>query len=930
MKLFLEFQRNSVSWNMELKVHLPLTFLILVSFHTSVHSEKPDAVNIGAVFTFDSVIGRVAKSAIEIAVSDINANPRILNGTHLKLIMEDASCDAFLGSIKAFQVLENDVVAIIGPQSSSVAHVISQIANGLHVPLLSYAATDPTLTALQFPFFLRTTHSDSHQMTAMADLIDFYGWKQVIAIFTDNDYGRNGVSVLGDKLAKKMARISYKIPLPVEFDLSYITEILNKSKHYGPRVYVLHIDPDPMLKVLSIAQKLNMLTIDYVWLATDWLSTSLDAFAQDNRTLLSILEGVVVLRPHIPHTTLNEVFSSRWRKMQQKGLVSALNVYGLYAYDTVWAVAYSIDKLLKEQINISFSVNSVLEETQTDKVPFGNLKVFSGGELLLNILRQSIFNGVAGQIKFDSDRNMVINGYEVLNVVRMTTHLVGYWSNDTGFSLSHPETLKEKHMNSSLTDQKLDHVTWPGGRTEKPRGFVLADNEKPLFIGIPKRTSFTEFVTEISDSHEVRGYCIDIFEEASKLVPYEVPFRYRPFGDGISNPGYDDLVKLVADEVFDAVVGDIAIVTNRTRIVDFTQPYVASGLVIVAPLEKKKLTKWVFLKPFTSQLWSVIGVSFIIIAVVIWILEHRVNDDFRGSPKKQLATMLLFSFTTLFKTNKEDTISTLGKMVMLVWLFLLLVITSSYTASLTSILTVQQLSSTITGIDSLIASGLPIGYQVGSFAFDYLSESLNVAKSRLVSLRSPEEYEKALKSGPKNGGVAAIVDELPYVELFLKERPDFGIVGHQYTRNGWGFVFQKGSPLAMDMSTAVLKLSENGKLQEIHDKWFCRTGSCPTSRRIHNDPNQLHLSSFWKLYFLCGVFSIVAFLIFVCRAVWQFVNFKKRQMEGSSPSSIPRRARCSEVILNFFDFIDEKEEAIRRYFNQQRNPQPQATERQCT
>lgn len=127
-------------------------------------------------------------------------------------------------------------------------------------------------------------------------------------------------------------------------------------------------------------------------------------------------------------------------------------------------------------------------------------------------------------------------------------------------------------------------------------------------------------------------------------------------------------------------------------------------------------------------------------------------------------------------------------MVMVVWLFLLMVITSSYTASLTSILTVQQLSSPITGIDSLVASHLPIGYQRGSFAHTYLAESLYIPRSRLIPLGSENEYDEALRLGPHNGGVAAIVDELPYIELFLSDHADFGIVGQPFTRSGWGFV----------------------------------------------------------------------------------------------------------------------------------------------
>jgi glutamate receptor, ionotropic, plant len=72
--------------------------------------------------------------------------------------------------------MEKDTVAIIGPQSSVVAHIISHVANELQVPLVSFAATDPTLASLQYPFFVRTTHSDQFQMSSVADLVEYYGW----------------------------------------------------------------------------------------------------------------------------------------------------------------------------------------------------------------------------------------------------------------------------------------------------------------------------------------------------------------------------------------------------------------------------------------------------------------------------------------------------------------------------------------------------------------------------------------------------------------------------------------------------------------------------------------------------------------------------------------------------------------------------------
>jgi ionotropic glutamate receptor len=117
-----------------------------------------------------------------------------------------------------------------------------------------------------------------------------------------------------------------------------------------------------------------------------------------------------------------------------------------------------------------------------------------------------------------------------------------------------------------------------------------------------------------------------------------------------------------------------------------------------------------------------------------------------------------------------------------------LIINSSYTASLTSILTVQQLATGITGLDNLVASALPIGYQAGKFVRNYLIDELNIPESRLVPLSTIQEYADALNRGPKNGGVAAIVDEMPCVEIFLSSYCKFRIVGQEFTKEGWGFV----------------------------------------------------------------------------------------------------------------------------------------------
>lgn len=889
------------------------SFLVLVLGLSGIIScqRPPEVVNIGAVLTYDSTIGRVAKVAIEAAVADVNADKSILGGTRLNLIMENSNCNAFLGSIGALKVLEKDTVAIIGPQSSTIAHMISQISNGLQVPLVSFAATDPSLSSSQYPYFVRMTQSDSYQMRAMADLISYYGWKHVIAIYVDDDYGRNGIYSLDDELANKNSNV-YKIALPVGATQNYMMNALQKSQVIGPRVYVVHANPDSGLDIISIAQQLHMMTDEYVWLATNWLCTALHTSELVIHKSHSYLQGVVGFCQYIAESSRRNAFLSKWMKLQEKGLgTSKLNAYGFYAYDSVWAVAYAINNFLNESGKVTFTPNDKLVNMK-GSMQLDKLKTFDGGNLLLQKFLLLNFTGLIGRIQFDSDRNLQRDTYQIINIDGSTIRPVGFWANNLGLSMYLPKTLYGNEQRNFSVSQLLGNITWPGGKTKTPRGWVAATSEKPLRIVVPYRVSYVEFVTEAQDNRTAKGYCIDVFEAAIKLVPYEVPHEYVPLGDGLSNPNYYKLVNMVASKVADAAVGDIFIDTNRTKLVDFTQPYISTGLVVVVPLESTKSSAWVFLRPFSVRMWCVIGTFFFLIGVVIWLLEHRVNSDFRGPPKRQCTTIFLFSFSTLFQSPQEDTLSTLGRFVMMVWFFVVMVITSSYTASLTSFLTVQQLSSPINGIDSLIASNHPIGYQVGSFAWSYMINSLNIRPTRLVPLGSPEAYADALQRGPKNGGVAAVVDELTYIELFLQKTSGFGIVGQPFTRSGWGFAFPRDSPLAIDLSSAILKLSESGELQTIHKKWFCQT-TCSIQTTRSSDPDQLNPGSFWGLFLMCGVATIAALFLFLLRAIRQFIRFNRQYRD---PAELSNKG-CSQAIYRFFNFIDEKEEAIKNMFKQQ-------------
>ncbi|URE26704.1 hypothetical protein MUK42_07682 [Musa troglodytarum] len=888
------------------------------SDNNTISGSRPSEISIGALFTFNSTIGRAAKLAIELAVEDVNKNSSVLAGTRLRLFTQDTNCSGFLGTmevkllaIAALQLIGKNVVAMIGPQSSGIAHVISHAVNELHVPLLTFAATDPTLSPLQYPYLIRTTQSDDFQMNAIADIISNYGWREVIAIFVDDDYGRGGITALDDALAKKRSKISYKASFSPNADTSVLNDLLVKVNLLESRVYVVHVNPDSGLMIFSVAKSIGMMGSGYVWIASDWLASVLDSTVPINPDTMDLIQGAIVLRQHTAYSDLQRAFTTRWSNMVQNGnTTSSLNTYALYAYDSVWLLAHALDRFLYEGQKISFSDDPRLRDTNGSSLHLTALKYFDSGDKLLKQLLLTDFTGVTGHVKFNSDGNLIHPAYDILNILGPVPRRLGFWSNYSGLSVVAPEVLYGKPPNTSTSSQQLHSVIWPGDTTTIPRGWVFPNNGKPLRIGVPYRTSYKEFVTKDNGPDGVKGYCIDVFKAAVNLLPYPVPYSIILFGDGLKNPNYNDLVEKVYHNYFDAAVGDISIVTNRTRIVDFTQPYIESGLVIVAPVKERTSSAWAFLKPFTIQMWGVTGAFFLFVGAVVWILEHRTNTEFRGSPRQQLMTIFWFSFSTMFFAHRENTGSTLGRFVLIIWLFVVLIINSSYTASLTSILTVQQLSSRIQGLDSLISSSEPIGYQVGSFAKNYMMEELNIAESRLVSLNNPEAYARALELGPKNGGVAAIVDELPYIELFLSNNCKYTTVGQEFTKSGWGFAFPRDSPLAVDLSTAILTLSENGDLQRIHDKWLAHTGCSSQDNEI--DSNRLSLGSFWGLFLICGLACLLALIVFFTRIFCQYSKYSSQDDIGSfEPERSFRRPTRLTSIKDLISFVDKKEEEVK-------------------
>ncbi|KAL4572625.1 hypothetical protein LXL04_019405 [Taraxacum kok-saghyz] len=75
---------------------------------------RPNVVKIGSILTFNSIVGKVGKIALEAAVEDVNSDPAVLNGTKLELTIHDSNSSGFVSILEALQLMESESVALIG------------------------------------------------------------------------------------------------------------------------------------------------------------------------------------------------------------------------------------------------------------------------------------------------------------------------------------------------------------------------------------------------------------------------------------------------------------------------------------------------------------------------------------------------------------------------------------------------------------------------------------------------------------------------------------------------------------------------------------------------------------------------------------------------------------------------------------------------
>ncbi|KMZ74962.1 Glutamate receptor [Zostera marina] len=834
---------------------------------------------VGVILDLETESGMVWNTTIAIAVEDFYASHRDYK-TRLVLNVRDTKQDVFGSAVSVVDLLGNfGVQAIIGPTDSSQARIVSELGNRAQVPIISFSASNPSLSHANTPYFIRTGLDDSSQVNVIADIINHFRWSEVVPIYEDSEYGNGIIPFLYEALSSVDAKISCRgsgsIPPTATDDQIYST--LKVLKSHEARVFVVHMRPSLGWRLFKKASEIGMMEDGYVWIITDGISSALD-LADPSTVPLDSMQGVLGVKPYVQTSEALRNFTSRLktriRKDRDLNSDASLDVHALWAYDTVWALAMAVEKVVESSFSSSSSTSTSTKdhfEKSIDYSNLGMLKVFSLGPELVDAIVATEFSGLSGKFHL-VDGQLQSSPFQIVNIVNgwAPGREVGFWKSSSGLS----RRLSAENM---INTDVLGPVIWPGESKHFGGGgrrmlSSVEKNKRKITVIVPMKNGFNEFVkVESIDNRtkevNVSGFSIDVFKKVIKNLNVDI-VKYEAYQID-ENHNYDKMCKELKKN--SVIVGDVTIIANRSTDVEFSLPFTETGIAMLVPTNKNSYAEsgspWILFKPWKWDLWLTVFGFLLLTALMVWVIEHRINPEFRGPPSQQMSLVFYIVFSTLVFPEKEMVKSNLSRIAYIVWVFVIFILTTSYTASLTSMLTVENLQRPrITDLVSLSENGDYVGYQCGSFVNNTLLNNFKFSKSKIKCYNTSEEYNMALSKG----NVSAVVDEVPFINVFLNNHSSnytmvvqthkgLGMSNTQQTSGyGFGFVFHKGDPLVLNVSSEVLQITQGTTIDDIDKKWF-------PARKKSEDHNYIQLSfrNFWGLFVVTGGASVIAIIVYL-------------------------------------------------------------------
>jgi ABC-type amino acid transport substrate-binding protein len=204
------------------------------------------------------------------------------------------------------------------------------------------------------------------------------------------------------------------------------------------------------------------------------------------------------------------------------------------------------------------------------------------------------------------------------------------------------------------------------------------------------------FVIETEAGYD--GLAITLWED----IAAKAGWRYR-----YQRMELAELLTAVSEGRADIGLGAITVTTEREARLDFSHPLTSSGTGIAVLGEDT--AGWAsairaLVSPGFVKVVLALAALLLMVGLLLWLAERRRNpDQFGGSAGDGIGSGFWFAAVTMTTVGYGDKapLTLAGRALSLLWMFAGLIIVSSFTAAITSALTVQHLNSRIQSVEDL-------------------------------------------------------------------------------------------------------------------------------------------------------------------------------------------------------------------------------------
>ncbi|WP_165856358.1 transporter substrate-binding domain-containing protein [Marinobacter sp. JSM 1782161] len=328
----------------------------------------------------------------------------------------------------------------------------------------------------------------------------------------------------------------------------------------------------------------------------------------------------------------------------------------------------------------------------------------------------------------------------------------------------------------------------------------------PLKVGI---TEVPPFVIQ-DDDGTWSGISIELWQQIADDLGRD--FEYEPLP-------FRELLEQVESGEIDVAVGALTMTADRENRFDFSHPFYQTGLSIAIPPVPETSLFSTFRALVSWQFLSVIvGLAALLLAVgfALWLVERRRNpEQFGGTPAQGIGSSFWWAAVTMTTVGYGDKapVSLAGRLIALVWMFAGLIMVASFTAAITSSLTVSNLQNQIQGPSDL--PGNHIATVAGTASEEYLKEQ-RVRHSLYPDLTS------ALRSTASGDTDAIVYDQALLQYRNQQEGRPLTVLPGVFEQQLYALALPEGSPLRESVSAEVLAVTESPGWQATIDRYLGR------------------------------------------------------------------------------------------------------------